>query len=271
MGEYWKECGEVEYSYRGETFYTITPVPNYYARRDIFKKMILRTLKGHDIKSACDFGCGDGYYIRYFKEKMPKCMFYGVDASPTMIKRAEENCKKYGGENVRFELSSDGLQRDEKFDLIYSVAVFAHVDDQDVMKLFQNLNNHINKDGYIIICEQVGKKQMTDGRTYVRREGESYIHALEKSGFTIEDQYLIDFWLHRMLFERKIAKRFYKNMPAESEHDKRIMANKKRSFRLFSWLFTRLSVKHVFRKIDGRWGYAVIIAKNVSEQMADRE
>lgn len=269
MGDYWEECGEEEYSYRGETFYTITPVPYYYTRRETFKKMILQTLKGNNIKSVCDFGCGDGYYMRYFKEQMPKCIFYGVDASVSMIKRAEENCKNYG--DLQFELSSDGIQGNKKFDLIYSVAVFAHVNDQDVMRLFQNLNSHLNKDGYIVLCEQVGKKQITDGNTYVRREGKSYIHALEKSGFTVENQYLVDFWLHRIWFERKIAKRFYKNMPAESEHDKRIMANTKRSFRLLSWLFTKLSVKHVFHKIDGRWGYAVIIAQNMSGHLVNRE
>ena len=96
--------------------------------------------------SVCDFGCGDGVYVREFANTYPFCSFHGVDISEQMIERAEKNTKKL---NTSFEVSGEGIMLNKKFDVIYSSAVFAHIDDNTVSDLFYNISKHVSSGGEI--------------------------------------------------------------------------------------------------------------------------
>ena len=90
--EYWDKRAACEYNYKGEKFYTMTAIPYYYKRRnEIIKKIKSIICNG---MSVCDFGCGDGVYVREFAKTYPFCSFHGVDISEQMIERAEKNTKK---------------------------------------------------------------------------------------------------------------------------------------------------------------------------------
>jgi len=67
--EYWDKRAACEYNYKGEKFYTMTAIPYYYVRRnEIIKKIKSIICNG---MSVCDFGCGDGVYIRKFAKTYP--------------------------------------------------------------------------------------------------------------------------------------------------------------------------------------------------------
>lgn len=170
------------------------------------RKIVLTNIKSLIVNQSdiCDFGCGDGEYIRYFSALFPDCKFHGVDISADMINVAES---RNGSKYISWEVSGDGISINRVFDLVYSSAVFAHVSDEVVTKLFLNIFNHIKKDGSFVICEQTAPCRY-EGTTYIRRTVYEYIGMLQKAGFCEFECFVIDFWLHRILFERKIGKKF---------------------------------------------------------------
>lgn len=253
MGNYWDERALKEYLYKGEKYYTITPIPYYYERR----KVILKLLKNHIVKNKantiCDYGCGDGEYIKKLYN-IHDTKWSGYDISKEMINHASRDCV-----GVDLNIASDGIPSDKKYDLIYTIAVLAHIDDAMVKKILSNFSSHLNKEGAIILCEQVGKRRV-DGETYTRRMVTEYEDILESLNLVIEQQYLIDFWLHRIVFERNIAKKIYSHIEGETYHDKQITANSMLSFKILSKFFTILSKPHTFKRRKG-WGYMFLIAR----------
>ncbi len=258
--KYWDYRGSISYEYKGETFYTITPIPYYYARRKCILKMLYNFINRKDYEKICDYGCGDGVYLSHLKEMGLKCDIHGVDISFEMIERAKANCKGY--DNVFFYLSDGkGINNKERYDCIFSSAVFAHIDDSIIKSIFNNLGSHLNDDnGYLVFCEQVGKKHIK-GDTYIRRTIDEYKDFLDKTNFDVEKVVLIDFWLHRLIFERKIAKKFYGRIKITDNSKKRIIANKSKWFRFLSTIFTLLSIPHTFDDVKNGWGYAFFVAK----------
>lgn len=188
-------------------------------------------------------------------------MWGGIDISSEMVKRAEHNCKAI--DRIEFEVSGIGISSTKCFDIIYSVAVFAHIDDELTKQLFCNFADHLSEGGRLIICEQVGAKRIA-GETYTRRTIDEYRNMLESIGFYIKNINLIDFWAHRILFERRIAKWFYRRMPGTTYHDRQIEANRHLLFRLCSSFFTAISIPHIFRKDNG-WGYLFMVAEKPTE------
>jgi 2-polyprenyl-3-methyl-5-hydroxy-6-metoxy-1,4-benzoquinol methylase len=63
---YWNMRADNSYKYKGECFYTLTPIPYYYSRRRILLKLLGREIKKINKGKILDFGCGDGFYLKYF-------------------------------------------------------------------------------------------------------------------------------------------------------------------------------------------------------------
>jgi len=56
---YWNSRGSNFFKYKGEYFYTITPIPHYYKRRKLLLNLIGERLR--DKNAVLDYGCGDIY------------------------------------------------------------------------------------------------------------------------------------------------------------------------------------------------------------------
>lgn len=256
---YWDERAQKSYTYKNERFYTITPVPYYYRRRQIILEFLKKQIKKTGVRSICDYGCGDGEYLRmlYKDEGHKGIAWQGYDISDGMIKKAREICEEY--KDIEFDLAEKGIPNGVCYDLIYSVAVFAHIKDNVCGEIMDNFAGHISEGGRIILCEQVGKVR-AEGETYVRRTVDEYIDVIKSAGLCVEKHYLIDFWAHRLFFERRIAKKIYKRMKSGNDFERRIEANTHTGFRMLSSLFTFISKPHIFK--DGKgWGYAFFIIK----------
>jgi len=206
--DYWSARALREYQYKGEKLYTITAAPYYVKRREIIIRTLRRLIKKYRVKKIADLGCGDGEYLRILYNDNYK--FTGVDISSEMLKVAKERCKEYS--NVNFECSGDGIKGDESYDMIYIVAVLAHITDDTVNELIQNAYNKLKVGGVLCICEQIAPYEL-QGSGWKRRTFERYVAELENKGFIYKnnESFRIDFNVHRMLFERRIAKLFYKN------------------------------------------------------------
>lgn len=208
-------------------------------------------------KKICDLGCGDGEYIRkLFKDDLK---FYGIDASHGMINAAKKNMPL-----AEYEISGNGIHITDHLDFVYSSALFAHVTDDTMYELFENVYGTLRGNGCFVICEQIAPKRCS-GDIWVRRTFSEYLEALQKCGFHISsiDTFRIDYWLHRKILERMIAKRYYESIQKEkncSLEAARIDANKKKSFVCLSYILTKLSIPCLWkRKLEG-WGYCFICA-----------
>ena len=253
--EYWQERARGEYTYKGEKFYTITAIPYYVERRNI----IINYLKKESQKSSkiLDIGCGDGEYLYLLNETNKQ--YCGVDIAEEMLCLASKRCD--GIENISFECSGDGAHCFWDYDMAYIVAVLAHINDKSMNKILKNTYDHMFLGGRLCICEQIAPYELK-GTNWKRRTIDAYVKALECAGFSCEshDIVRIDFKVHRMLFERKIAKHFYK-------HYTRIECNKNKIYVLLSKICTLLSVKRIYKNWDG-WGYCFITARKVNREIS---
>lgn len=258
QADYWNDRANMEYTYNGEKFYTITAIPYYYRRRKIILKKLASLIS--DSSKICDFGCGDGEYVRILSEGNTNCTFHGVDISEDMIRLAQSRNE---AERFTWEISGDGIHKEELFDVIYSSAIFAHVTDEVVLSLFANIAGHVSDNGVFALCEQTAPVRY-GGATFTRRPKSEYIALLEKAGFKEFECFTIDFWLHRLLFERKIGKyfinRYMKKHNETNRHVAMVQLNKNRVYRFFSAACSVLSFPRKFKKKD-RWGYCFIVAK----------
>jgi SAM-dependent methyltransferase len=98
-----------------------------------------------------ELGCGVG---RIGKELAPRCSkWVGCDISPNMLKAAAHRLE--GLPNISFRQlarsSFDGVFPDGKFDKAYSVAVFCHMDKEDLFLYLQDLYRIIRPGGVIYV------------------------------------------------------------------------------------------------------------------------
>lgn len=261
--EYWQKRAKNEYLYKNETFYTITPIPYYYDRRKIIVKKLCGLIDQYQFNKICDLGCGDGEYLKkiYRDDKT----FYGVDISENMITLAKMRADK-DTMNILYEVSENGIRCADQLDFVYSVALFAHVNDETMKALFKNIYEHITPGGVLCICEQVAPREC-NGAEWKRRTFQSYINALEEAGFkrhTEFENFRIDFRFHRVVFERHLAKWFYKKYMKQYSSDMetaRIECNKNKVFVFCSWLATKLSIMKTHKKQLEGWGYCFICVR----------
>lgn len=259
---YWEKRGSVKpndlHKHRA-VYPVISAAPYYNKRKKIFFRYVLKLLKKVKPQVICDLGCGDGSNLVKLAKRYSNMKCIGIDISSEMINLAKFNSNR--NNNVEFIVSSSGIPQDKKIDCVISSMVFAHISDQEVECLLNNIHTQLNstEKERIVLYEQVGKYRV-EGEHYIRRQFKEYEKLLSDCGFKIEAMRLIDFWVHRLLFERNIAKWFYKNMDGNTDYEKRIEANKNIWYLTLSWLCIFLSKPYIFNNPD-KWGYVLIIAK----------
>ena len=213
--------------------YTITPLPFYLARRAILRARMAGYVAR--ARRVCDFGCGDGEHLRYFADQHPDTRWTGVDLSPDMLALARKACPE-----AAFFLPFEDFGGD--YDLIYVVAVFAHVTDDDLTGIIENLVERLGSDGRLILFEQVAPYPV-QGAGYNRRTVDGYRQLFAYHDLELEQAVLCRFRFHQW-FERHVAKRVYAMMRGcDSDAERRLKANRSGLFRLLSRFFVALSVR----------------------------
>jgi SAM-dependent methyltransferase len=147
------------------------------------------------------------------------------------------------------QISDRGINFENNFDLIYAIAVFAHIKDNLIPALFENIYRHLKSEGMFVFFEQTGRCRLS-GETWHRRTTWEYIRYAEDAGLNIEKRKLIAFPLHR-IFERRLAHYYQRFFVKGADHHERcINANKSFLFKFMSNLALHLS-KEPYRNDEG--------------------
>ena len=122
---------------------------------DIVQGLIwdLKRVRGRD--AALEIGCGPGRLMRplssYFKE------IHGVDVSDEMVRLAKERLRDTPNAYPQVTAGSDlGMFPAEKFDFVYSYAVFQHIPSRDVVFNYLREARRVLKTGGILRCQMNG-------------------------------------------------------------------------------------------------------------------
>jgi len=258
--EYWDYRGGVSYEYKGETFYAVTPIPFYHRRRAALIKLLEPIVDQPSVTSICGFGCGDGWYLQYLFERHPEKRWSGVDLSETMLAKARKACPA-----ADLEVCGSGIPFDDRFDLVYTVTVFAHImEDSSILGIFENISEKLGCGGYFVLFEQTAPKRR-QGETWRQRVADDYVNLGGACGLRVESRCLVDYPVHRF-FETRIAP-YYRRVCSRgtSHHQRCINANKSAMFRTLSSLMLSMSGPPI-RPDDGSTeGYSFIVFRKDAE------
>lgn len=122
---------------------------------DIVQGLIwdLKRVRGRD--AALEIGCGPGRLMRplsaHFRE------IHGVDVSDEMVRLAKERLRDTPNAHPHVTAGSDlGMFPGEKFDFVYSYAVFQHIPSRDVVFNYLREARRVLKTGGILRCQMNG-------------------------------------------------------------------------------------------------------------------
>ena len=122
---------------------------------DIVKGMEfeLKRLRGRD--AALEIGCGPGRLLRPLSRHFTQ--IHGVDVSDQMIRMAEERLRDTPNAHPHHTSGSDlALFPDEKFDFVYSYAVFQHIPSREVVFSYLREARRVLKSGGVLRCQMNG-------------------------------------------------------------------------------------------------------------------
>ena len=126
---------------------------NKYYRSKIYVERFKKYLTNG--KDVLDIGCGDGSFIEILIEnEILNKNYFGLDVS---LKNAELFNKKFKNRYDIFNefFTKKKLNLGKKFDIIFCIGAIHHMY-IEINDVFENLYNHLNKSGKIIIVEPNG-------------------------------------------------------------------------------------------------------------------
>lgn len=136
-------------------------------------------------KSILEIGVGTGRIAKQVLDIGCK-KFTGIDISPKTIKRAKENLHNY--ENVELiEENALTYVRQNKFDIVYSVLTFLHIDDKKLA--LKNIFASLKIGGHFILSISKDDEWFDYGSRKIRlfpKNKEYYLKLLNDIGFKIE-------------------------------------------------------------------------------------
>src|SRR5579872_586401 len=113
-------------------------------------EMELKRLRGRD--AALEIGCGPGRLMRPLSRHFGE--IHGVDVSDNMIRLATERLRDTPNAHPHHGSGSDlKLFPDEKFDFVYSYAVFQHIPSRNVVLEYLHEARRVLKTDGILRCQ----------------------------------------------------------------------------------------------------------------------
>ena len=122
---------------------------------EIVKGLIwdLKRVRGRD--AALEIGCGPGRLMRPLSTHFQE--IHGVDVSDEMIRLAQERLRNTPNAHAHHSSGSDlSMFPDEKFDFVYSYAVFQHIPNREVVFNYLRETRRVLKTGGILRCQMNG-------------------------------------------------------------------------------------------------------------------
>lgn len=108
---------------------------------------LIQRIKGNDIQSILDVGCGPGNSTFELRYVFPRAYILGIDGSEDMLNRARENHPELFFQSCFLPEGLDTIKRN--FDLIFSNACIQWINHQD--ELIKELVNKLNDNGILAV------------------------------------------------------------------------------------------------------------------------
>jgi len=148
-----------------------------------FKREVRKISKTHKAKDVLDAGCGPGQYSYYLAKKYGAKVL-GVDVIKSEVDRCNLFARRQNLTNMEFivsDLSSDSFGKafPEKFDLVISVDVMEHI--QDDIAVFRNFASVLREGGRVIISTPAAGADRGDEHEH------SFIDEHFRSGYSPQD------------------------------------------------------------------------------------
>lgn len=116
--------------------------------RDFLQKLLVDL----NIKSVIDFGCGDWQFSQLIN--WSGISYYGYDCVRTII---ENDQKKFGRQNIRFDYADEVDQIDQRADLLIIKDVLIHWPNETIKKFLQDCRNR-DRFKYVLITNSKSGK-----------------------------------------------------------------------------------------------------------------
>jgi len=124
----------------------------------IIREMLARSgVRVEDFSAILDFGCGVARLLRHFND-LPSTELYGTDYNPELINWCKRNLPF-----VHFEVNklTGGMPyENEKFDLVYLLSVFTHLDEAQQLFWLDEFARVLKPRGYLYFTMH-GKSQFS--------------------------------------------------------------------------------------------------------------
>lgn len=152
---------------------------SWYVRRELRN---LRKMLGGNKISIYDAGTGYGQYSYFMAKKLQPNSIYAIDVKEKWIKDSEEFFKRRNLNGVSFGIEDLlEIQHENKFDLIVSVDVMEHIEDD--VKVFRNFYKALKPGGFLLI----NTPSIYGGSDVHEDEEESFISEHARDGYSFED------------------------------------------------------------------------------------
>lgn len=163
-------------------FYNILDIiflRSWYVRRELKN---IRTLTKDKKLNIYDAGSGFGQYTYFMSKKLTPCNIFAVDVKEDWINECKHFFESKKADKVRFEVEDlTKINHTEKFDLILSVDVMEHIEDDKLV--FKNFYKALKKDGYLLI----NTPSIYGGSDVYDDKDESFIGEHARDGYSPED------------------------------------------------------------------------------------
>ncbi|MDE5700125.1 MAG: class I SAM-dependent methyltransferase [Lachnospiraceae bacterium] len=172
-----------------DTFYTKRDKPapflKYYKLPD---KCVVNFIKEHNIRSACEFGCGEGRNAIYLAKNNIDTEAY--DLSETAIENAKRSARESKAEKVVFKSGNIFALdlRNKKFELVIDSGIFHHLSPHRRLQYRDIVSSILAENGYfILLCFAAGE----DGADEV---GDYEFYKSKQTGVAFTEERLKIFW-----------------------------------------------------------------------------
>lgn len=151
-------------------------------------KCVVDFIKEHDIKNACEFGCGEGRNAIYLAKNDVDIEAY--DSSEVAIENAKRNAQESNAEKVIFKAANIFTLNlpEKKFDLVIDSGIFHHLAPHRRLQYRDIVSSTLAKDGYfILLCFAAGEEGADEVDDYA-------FYKSKQTGVAFTKERLREFW-----------------------------------------------------------------------------
>ncbi len=175
--EYWKNRHSNKDNIKAVGVKGVSVKGNYYIYKFLQEQyeVLLSKIDISKVKTFFDCGFGDGYFLRFYKEKYPHIEISGIDISPEAKKRIDF----VSSQNL---LVGDLVSMDirKTYDVVQSFDVLYHIlNDSDYYDALYNMTKITKK--YLVLHERFGTKAELMSSKHLRMRRSEYTNQILNS------------------------------------------------------------------------------------------